>query len=109
MEDAGALVFEAPVDELNMGDEIEIRPYEGKILKNGEVISEFAFKSDVILDEVQAGGRIPLIIGRGLTNKAREALGLGHSTAFRLPQDPEAGTKGFTLAQKMVGDRKSVV
>ena len=71
--------------------------------KPGEVISEFAFKSDVILDEVQAGGRIPLIIGRGLTNKAREALGLGHSTAFRLPQDPEAGTKGFTLAQKMVG------
>ncbi|UZK03506.1 bifunctional aconitate hydratase 2/2-methylisocitrate dehydratase [Venatoribacter cucullus] len=104
MEDAGALVFEAPVDKMNMGDVIEIRPYEGKILNEaGEVISEFAFKSDVILDEVQAGGRIPLIIGRGLTNKAREALGLGHSTAFRLPQDPEAGTKGFTLAQKMVG------
>ncbi len=104
MEDAGALVFEAPVDKMNMGDVIDIRPYEGKILNEaGEVISEFAFKSDVILDEVQAGGRIPLIIGRGLTNKAREALGLGHSTAFRLPQDPEAGTKGFTLAQKMVG------
>ncbi len=104
MEDAGALVFEAPVDKMNMGDVIEIRPYEGKILNEaGEVISEFAFKSDVILDEVQAGGRIPLIIGRGLTNKAREALGLGHSTAFRLPQDPEAGSKGFTLAQKMVG------
>ncbi len=103
MEDAGALVFEAPVDELNMGDEIEIRPYEGKILKNGEVVSEFEFKSDVILDEVQAGGRIPLIIGRGLTNKAREALGLAPSTVFRLPLDPEAGTKGFTLAQKMVG------
>src|SRR5690554_88024 len=103
MEDAGALVFEAPVDELNMGDEIEIRPYEGKILKNGEVVSEFEFKSDVILDEVQAGGRIPLIIGRGLTNKAREAQGLAPSTVFRLPVDPEAGTKGFTLAQKMVG------
>src|SRR5690554_6255811 len=104
MEDAGALVFEAPVDDMNMGDVIDIRPYEGKILNEaGDVISEFAFKSDVILDEVQAGGRIPLIIGRGLTNKAREALSLGHSTAFRLPQDPEAGTKGFTLAQKMVG------
>ncbi|MCD8523145.1 MAG: bifunctional aconitate hydratase 2/2-methylisocitrate dehydratase [Saccharospirillaceae bacterium] len=104
MEDAGALVFEAPVDKMNMGDVIDIRPYEGKILNAaGDVISEFAFKSDVILDEVQAGGRIPLIIGRGLTNKAREALGLGHSTAFRLPHDPEAGTKGFTLAQKMVG------
>ena len=104
MEDAGALVFEAPVDKMNMGDVIEIRPYEGKILNEaGEVISEFAFKSDVILDEVQAGGRIPLIIGRGLTNKAREALGLAPSTEFRLPQDPEAGSKGFTLAQKMVG------
>lgn len=103
MEDAGALVFEAPVDQMNMGDEIEIRPYAGQILKNGAVISEFGFKSDVILDEVQAGGRIPLIVGRGLTNKAREALGMKPSTAFRLPVDPEAGSKGFTLAQKMVG------
>jgi aconitate hydratase 2/2-methylisocitrate dehydratase len=103
MEDAGALVFEAPVEKMNMGDEIEIRPYEGKILKGGAVISEFGFKSDVILDEVQAGGRIPLIVGRGLTNKAREALSLKPSTAFRLPVDPEKGTKGFTLAQKMVG------
>src|SRR5690554_7166367 len=74
MEDAGALVFEAPVDNMNMGDVIEIRPYEGKILNEaGETISEIKFKSDVILDEVQAGGRIPLIIGRGLTNKARQA------------------------------------
>ncbi|SFM19955.1 bifunctional aconitate hydratase 2/2-methylisocitrate dehydratase [Marinobacter zhejiangensis] len=104
MEDAGALVFEAPVDNMNMGDVIEIRPYEGKILNEaGDVISEYKFKSDVILDEVQAGGRIPLIIGRGLTNKAREALGLGATDTFRLPVDPEAGTKGFTLAQKMVG------
>ncbi|OEY68043.1 bifunctional aconitate hydratase 2/2-methylisocitrate dehydratase [Marinobacter sp. X15-166B] len=104
MEDAGALVFEAPVDNLNMGDVIDIRPYEGKILnENGDVISEFEFKSDVILDEVQAGGRIPLIIGRGLTNRARETLGLGATDTFRLPADPEAGTKGFTLAQKMVG------
>ncbi|ROU01883.1 bifunctional aconitate hydratase 2/2-methylisocitrate dehydratase [Marinobacter sp. R17] len=104
MEDAGALVFEAPVDNMNMGDVIDIRPYEGKILNEaGETISEFDFKSEVILDEVQAGGRIPLIIGRGLTNKAREALGLGATDVFRLPKDPEAGTKGFTLAQKMVG------
>ncbi len=104
MEDAGALVFEAPVDNMNMGDVIEIRPYDGKILNEaGEVISEFGFKSDVILDEVQAGGRIPLIIGRGLTTKAREALGLGATDIFRLPVDPHAGTKGFSLAQKMVG------
>ncbi|MGM0772872.1 MAG: bifunctional aconitate hydratase 2/2-methylisocitrate dehydratase [Pseudomonadota bacterium] len=104
MEDAGALVFEAPVDNMNMGDVIEIRPYEGKILNEaGETISGFGFKSDVILDEVQAGGRIPLIIGRGLTNKARTALGLGATDVFRLPNDPEAGTKGFTLGQKMVG------
>ena len=104
MEDAGALVFEAPVDDMNMGDVIEIRPYEGKVLNEaGETISEFELKSDVILDEVQAGGRIPLIIGRGLTAKAREALGLGATDIFRLPSDPEAGTKGFTLGQKMVG------
>nr|WP_133007571.1 bifunctional aconitate hydratase 2/2-methylisocitrate dehydratase [Marinobacter sp. JH2] len=104
MEDAGALVFEAPVDNMNMGDVIEIRPYEGKILNEaGDVISEFDFKSDVILDEVQAGGRIPLIIGRGLTAKARTALGMGATDLFRLPNDPEAGTKGFTLGQKMVG------
>jgi aconitate hydratase 2/2-methylisocitrate dehydratase len=104
MEDAGALVFEAPVDDLNMGDVIEIRPYDGKILNEaGETLSEFGFKSEVILDEVQAGGRIPLIIGRGLTNKARTALGLGATDTFRLPSDPEEGTKGFTLGQKMVG------
>ena len=104
MEDAGALVFEAPVEKLNMGDVIEIRPYDGKILsESGEVLSEFAFKSDVLLDEVQAGGRIPLIIGRGLTTKAREALGLEASDLFRLPVDPEDSGKGFSLAQKMVG------
>src|SRR5690554_940003 len=104
MEDAGALVFEALVDNMNMGDVIEIRPYDGKILNEaGDVISEFGFKSDVILDEVQAGGRIPLIIGRGLTNKARQALGLGATDVFRLPSDPAAGNKGYTLAQKMVG------
>ena len=105
MEDAGALVFEAPVDNLNMGDVIEIRPYEGKILnaETGAVISEFSLKSDVLLDEVQAGGRIPLIIGRGLTTKARASLGLPASTLFRLPEAPADSGKGFTLAQKMVG------
>ena len=88
--------FEAPVDNMNMGDIIEIRPYEGKILNEaGETISEFEFKSDVILDEVQAGGRIPLIIGRGLTTNARAALNLGATDIFRLPVDPEAGTKGL--------------
>ena len=105
MEDAGALVFEAPVDKLNMGDVVEIRPYDGKILnaETGELLSEFALKSDVLLDEVQAGGRIPLIIGRGLTTKARESLGLPASSQFRLPQAPADSGKGYTLAQKMVG------
>lgn len=104
MEDAGALVFEAPVDKLAMGDVIEIRPYEGKILsETGELLSEFELKSDVILDEVRAGGRINLIIGRGLTTKARESLGLGESDLFRKPQQPADTGKGFSLAQKMVG------
>ncbi|TDG13719.1 bifunctional aconitate hydratase 2/2-methylisocitrate dehydratase [Seongchinamella unica] len=104
MEDAGALVFEAPVDDLNMGDIIEIRPYEGKILNEaGEVISEFELKSDVLLDEVRAGGRINLIIGRGLTTRAREALGLPESELFRKPEQPTDSGKGFSLAQKMVG------
>ena len=104
MEDAGALVFEAPVDELNMGDVIEVRPYDGKILaEDGSVLSEFALKSDVLLDEVRAGGRINLIIGRGLTTRAREALGLPHSTLFRTPEVPGDTGKGFTLGQKMVG------
>jgi len=104
MEDAGALVFEAPVDKLDMGDVIEIRPYEGKILsEDGSVLSEFELKSDVLLDEVQAGGRINLIIGRGLTTKARESLGLPVSDLFRVPVAPEDSGKGFSLAQKMVG------
>ena len=104
MEDAGALVFEAPVDSLGMGDIIEIRPYDGKILsESGEVLSEFELKSDVLLDEVRAGGRINLIIGRGLTMRAREALGLGATDLFRQPEQPVDTGKGFTLAQKMVG------
>jgi aconitate hydratase 2/2-methylisocitrate dehydratase len=103
MEDAGALPIELDVNQMNMGDVVELRPYEGKALKDGKVISEFTVKSDVLFDEVRAGGRIPLIIGRGLTAKAREALGLAPSTLFRLPQNPVDTKKGFSLAQKMVG------
>ena len=103
MEDAGALPIELDVSEMNMGDVVELRPYEGKALKDGKVIAQFKVKSEVLFDEVRAGGRIPLIIGRGLTAKAREALGLPASTLFRLPVDPADSGKGYTLAQKMVG------
>ena len=103
MEDAGALPIELDVSQMNMGDVIELRPYEGKALKDGKEIASFTVKSDVLFDEVRAGGRIPLIIGRGLTAKAREALGLPASTLFRLPAVPKSHGKGFTLAQKMVG------
>jgi aconitate hydratase 2/2-methylisocitrate dehydratase len=103
MEDSGALPIELDVSQMNMGDVVELRPYEGKALKDGKVIAEFKVKSEVLFDEVRAGGRIPLIIGRGLTAKAREALGLPVSTLFRLPQNPTDTHKGFTLAQKMVG------
>jgi aconitate hydratase 2/2-methylisocitrate dehydratase len=104
VEDSGALPIECPVEEMNMGDVITIKPYEGKIYNEaGNVISEFSLKTDVLLDEVQAGGRIPLIIGRSLTEKARESLGMGPSDLFRRPVDPEDSGKGFTLAQKMVG------
>jgi aconitate hydratase 2 / 2-methylisocitrate dehydratase len=103
MEDSGSLPIELDVSQMNLGDEVELRPYEGKAIKNGQVIAEFKVKSDVLFDEVRAGGRIPLIIGRGLTGKAREALGLPPSTLFRLPLPPASKAKGFTLAQKMVG------
>jgi len=103
MEDAGALPIELDVSDMNMGDVVELRPFEGRALKDGKVIAEFTVKSDVLFDEVRAGGRIPLIIGRGLTGKAREALGLPPSTLFRLPQDPVDTGRGYTLAQKMVG------
>lgn len=102
-EDSGALPIEVDVSALQMGDVVDILPYEGKIIKNGETVAEFQLKSQVLLDEVQAGGRINLIIGRGLTAKAREALGLPVSTEFRLPQAPEDSNAGFSLAQKMVG------
>lgn len=102
-EDSGALPIEVDVSALQMGDVVDILPYDGKIVKNGETVAEFALKSPVLLDEVQAGGRINLIIGRGLTAKAREALGLPASDVFRLPQAPAESKAGFTLAQKMVG------
>lgn len=103
MEDAGALPIELDVSQMNHGDVVELRPYDGKALKNGEVIAEFQVKSDVLFDEVRAGGRIPLIIGRGLTAKAREALKLPATDLFRQPQQPADSGKGFSLAQKMVG------
>ena len=107
MEDAGALPIELDVNQMEMGDEIELKidAASAKVtaLKGGKVIAESQLKTPVILDEVRAGGRIPLIIGRGLTTKAREALGLPVSTLFRLPQNPADPGKGYSLAQKMVG------
>ena len=103
MEDSGALPIELDVSQMAMGDVIELRPYDGKALKDGKVIAAFKLKSDVLFDEVRAGGRIPLIVGRGLTSKARAALGLPVSSQFRLPQNPVDSGRGFTLAQKMVG------
>lgn len=102
-EDSGALPIEVDVSKLEMGDVIEVLPYDGKITKGGQTVTEFQLKSDVLFDEVRAGGRINLIIGRSLTGKAREFLGLPASTVFRLPVAPADSGKGFTLAQKMVG------
>ncbi|PWF63148.1 bifunctional aconitate hydratase 2/2-methylisocitrate dehydratase [Shewanella sp. BC20] len=105
MEDAGALPIELDVSKMEMGDVIDIYPYAGQVKRHGsdEVISEFSLKTDVLLDEVRAGGRIPLIIGRGLTDKARAVLGLPASDVFVRPQDVADNGKGYTLAQKMVG------
>lgn len=105
MEDAGALPIEVDVNELNMGDVIDIYPYKGEVRLHDSdtVLATFALKTDVLLDEVRAGGRIPLIIGRGLTTKAREALGLPASDVFRQAKDVAQSTRGFSLAQKMVG------
>ena len=104
LEDSGALPIECSVDNMSMGDVIVVKPFEGKVENEaGEVISEFKLKTEVILDEVRAGGRIPLIIGRSLTERAREALELGPTDVFRRPVDPTASDKGFTLAQKVVG------
>ncbi len=102
-EDSGALPIEVEVSAFEMGDVIEIQPYDGKIVKDGKTVAEFKLKSDVLFDEVRAGGRINLIIGRSLTAKAREFLGLKAATVFRLPTPPIETKAGFTLAQKMVG------
>ncbi|OYU68441.1 MAG: bifunctional aconitate hydratase 2/2-methylisocitrate dehydratase, partial [Burkholderiales bacterium PBB5] len=102
-EDSGSLPIEVDVSKLEMGDVVDILPYEGKIVKDGVTLETFKLKSDVLFDEVRAGGRINLIIGRSLTAKAREFLGLPTSTLFRLPTTPVATQAGFTLAQKMVG------
>ncbi|WP_106477033.1 bifunctional aconitate hydratase 2/2-methylisocitrate dehydratase [Phytohalomonas tamaricis] len=105
MEDAGALPIEMDVSQLEMGDVIDVYPYEGKVCRHNtdEVLTTFQLKTGVLLDEVRAGGRIPLIIGRGLTQKARDFLGLGAFDVFRTPEQPQDTGKGFTLAQKMVG------
>jgi aconitate hydratase 2/2-methylisocitrate dehydratase len=105
MEDAGALVFEADVEKMNMGDVIDIFPLEEKITNTttGEVSTQYQYKSEVLVDEVRVGGRINLIIGRGLSEKTREFLGLGPSDLFRQPDRPVDTGKGYTLAQKMVG------
>ncbi|MGA9382163.1 MAG: bifunctional aconitate hydratase 2/2-methylisocitrate dehydratase, partial [Phormidium sp.] len=103
-EDAGALPIECDVTKLETGMVINIYPYKGEITNEaGEIISTFILKPETILDEVRAGGRIPLLIGRSLTDKTREALGLETSTLFVRPTPPEDTGKGFTLAQKMVG------
>lgn len=105
MEDAGALPVELDVSTMEMGDVIDVYPFEGKVTRHGssDAISTFELKTDVLLDEVRAGGRIPLIIGRGLTDKARETLGLPASTVFNRPKPAQDSGKGFTLAQKLVG------
>ena len=106
MEDSGALPIEdVNVDGINMGDVFDIYPYDGKITKHDsdEVLSTFELNSATLLDEVRAGGRIPLIVGRALTNRAREYLGLEHSDVFAMPEQPADTGKGYTLAQKMVG------
>ena len=105
MEDAGALPIEFDVSNINMGDVIDLYPHQGKVCKHDsdEVITTFELKTPVLLDEVRAGGRIPLIFGRGLTEKARAELGLGPTDLFKLPEAPVDTGKGYTLAQKMVG------
>jgi aconitate hydratase 2/2-methylisocitrate dehydratase len=102
-EDSGCLPIQAPADSLEMGDEIVLKPYEGVIEKDGKVVSEFTLEPNTLPDEMRAGGRIPLIIGKGLTQKAREALGMDSGDIFLTPSQPNDDGKGYTLAQKMVG------
>ena len=105
LEDSGAFPIEMDVTNLEMGQEIILEPFNGKVINadTNELITEFELKTDVILDEVRANGRIPLIIGRQLTDKTREALGLNPTDVFRRPDSQDASDKGYTLAQKMVG------
>ncbi|MCJ0973415.1 bifunctional aconitate hydratase 2/2-methylisocitrate dehydratase [Pseudomonas sp. PS1] len=105
MEDAGALPIEFDCSDLAMGDVIDVYPYKGEVRRHDsdELVTTFQLKTDVLLDEVRAGGRIPLIIGRGLTEKARAELGMGPSSLFKKPEAPAESNKGYTLAQKMVG------
>ncbi|MDD3602496.1 MAG: bifunctional aconitate hydratase 2/2-methylisocitrate dehydratase [Sulfurovum sp.] len=102
-EDSGCLPIEANVDALETGDVITVKPFEGIIEKEGKTVSEFKISPNTLPDEMRAGGRIPLIIGKGLTAKAREALGMGASDVFLAPDQPQDNGKGYTLAQKMVG------
>jgi aconitate hydratase 2 / 2-methylisocitrate dehydratase len=102
-EDSGALPVQTDVSAMETGDVIDLYPNEGKIEKNGEVIARFKLTPNTLADEVRAGGRIPLIIGRNLTRKARKSLGLGEETLFQRPVQPADTGKGFTLAQKMIG------
>lgn len=102
-EDSGCLPIQANVDAIDTGDVITLKPYAGVIEKDGKVVSEFKLAPNTLTDEMRAGGRIPLIIGKGLTAKARAALGLGASTIFIAPEQPANNGKGYTQAQKMVG------
>tara|TARA_B100000579_G_scaffold5126_1_gene3904 strand:- start:793 stop:3405 length:2613 start_codon:yes stop_codon:yes gene_type:complete len=105
LEDSGALAFECDVSEMNLGDVIEIYPYEQKVVnaETRDVICNYEYKSNTLLDGVRAGGRIPLIIGRSLTDETREILKLDSSKEFTRPEEAEKSDKGYTLAQKMVG------
>ena len=104
VEDSGALPIECNVESFSTGDVITVRPYDGRVTNSaGETLAEFELAHNVLLDEARAGGRIPLIVGRGLTARAREALGLGPAENFRTPEPPVESSRGFTLAQKIVG------
>ena len=102
-EDSGCIPIQAPVGKLETGDVITVKPFDGVIERDGEVVSEFKIEPNTLPDEMRAGGRIPLIIGKGLTVKAREALGMDAGNIFMTPDMPEDNGKGFTLAQKMIG------
>jgi aconitate hydratase 2/2-methylisocitrate dehydratase len=102
-EDSGCIPIQAPTADLNTGDVITVKPFDGTIEKDGKVVSTYEIAPNTLPDEMRAGGRIPLIIGKGLTAKAREALGMDSGDLFMVPAQPADDGKGFTLAQKMVG------